>query len=592
MQMSASSPAAQAANCAGWTIPQNYRLVHECLMELRLPPYEDYGKVTLGDVLRKYWLWLLGTFVLITLIVIFVVRTSYLKKRLAHSIIAKEERERLMSAIEQAAEAVVITDDKAIIQYVNPAFERITGYTYDDAIGQNPRILKSGKHDYAFYRELWDTLTQGKAWTGRFENRKKDGMLYTEEATISPVRDTSGKTINYVAVKRDITEEIKLEEQFRQAQKMESIGRLAGGVAHDFNNMLGVILGYTELVIEQVDPSQSLYASLMEIRTAATRSVEVTRQLLAFARKQTAAPRVLDLNDTMERMLKMLRCLIGEDINLTWLPGAEVWPVKVDPSQIDQILANLCVNARDAIEGVGKIVIETGIITFDEIYCVNHSGFTPGEYVLLAVSDDGCGMDKNTLENIFEPFYTTKEVGKGTGLGLATVYGIVKQNNGFINVYSELDLGTTFNIYLPRHVVRESQIQKKTSEKPSLLGNETILLVEDEPALLGMIATMLDHQGYTILSTSTPGEAIRMAKESIVQLHLLITDVVMPEMNGRELAKNILTYCPDIKCLFMSGYTANVIAQNEVLNEGVHFVQKPFSKRDLAAKVREVLDNE
>ena len=271
-------------------------------------------------------------------------------------------------------------------------------------------------------------------------------------------------------------------------------------------------------------------------------------------------------------------------------PGANLWPVKIDPSQIDQILANLCVNARDAIAGVGKVTIETTNIAFDEGYCADHAGFVPGEYVLLAVSDNGCGMDKETLAKLFEPFFTTKEMGKGTGLGLATVYGIVKQNNGFINVYSEPDQGTTFKIYLPRLRGKAEEMRTEGAAGPAMRGQETILLVEDEPAMLELTRTLLEMQGYTVLAASTPGEAIRLAREHAGEIHLLITDVVMPEMNGRDLAKNLLSLYPNLKRLFMSGYTANVIAHHGVLDEGVHFIQKPFSRKDLAAKVREALD--
>ena len=501
---------------------------------------------------------------------------------------AEEERERLMSAIAQAAEAVVITDSEGTIQYVNPAFERVTRYTREEAIGRNPRILKSGEHDAAFYKEMWETLTRGEAWSGHFTNRRKDGTLYAEESVISPVRDASGRTVNYVAVKRDITEEMKLQEQYRQAQKMESVGRLAGGVAHDFNNMLGVILGHTELAMDQMDPAGPLFPNLQEIRKAAERSADLTRQLLAFARKQTIAPKVLDLNETIEGMLKMLRRLIGEDIDLAWLPKAGIWQVMVDPSQIDQVLANLCVNARDAITDVGKVTIETGNATFDEAYCDDHLGSVPGEYLLLAVSDDGCGMDKETLGKLFEPFFTTKET--GTGLGLSTVYGVVKQNNGFINVYSEPGDGTTFKLYLPRYAGVAEQVRTEGSAEPADRGHETILLVEDEPAILKLATTMLERQGYTVLAASMPGEAIRLAAEHTGKIHLLMTDVVMPEMNGRELAKNLLSLYPDLKRLFMSGYTADVIAHRGVIDEGVNFIQKPFTMQDLAAKVRQVLN--
>ncbi|MCK4504952.1 MAG: PAS domain S-box protein [Candidatus Aegiribacteria sp.] len=401
-----------------------------------------------------------------------------------------------------------------------------------------------------------------------------------------------GIIIDITERKQAEEEKARIEDQYRQAQKMESVGRLAGGVAHDFNNMLGVILGYTEMSLDKINPAQPVYAALQEIRKAADRSADLTRQLLAFARRQTVSTRVLDLNETAEGMLKMLHRLIGEDIDLAWLPCADLWSVNVDPSQIDQILANLCVNSQDAIEGVGKMTIETGNVAFDNSYCREHPGSIPGEYVLLAVSDDGCGMDKETLDNLFEPFFTTKEVGQGTGLGLATVYGIVKQNNGFIYVYSEPGEGTTFRIYLPRHAGKAAQIQKKDPAEPVRRGHETILLVEDEPAILKMATTMLERQGYTVLAATLPGEAIRLAGEYEKGINLLMTDVVMPEMNGRDLAENILLFYPDIKRLFMSGYTANVIAHRRVLDEGVNFIQKPFSMQDLATKVREVLDSE
>ncbi len=382
----------------------------------------------------------------------------------------------------------------------------------------------------------------------------------------------------------------KLQSQLTQAQKMESVGRLAGGIAHDFNNMLGVILGHTEMAIMKSGTKQPLSNHLQEIQKAANRSADLTRQLLAFARKQTIAPIVLDLNEVIEGMLKMLRRLIGEDIDLVWLPEASSSSVKIDPSQVDQILANLCVNARDAIAGVGKVTIETGTASFDESYCADHVGFVPGEYVLLAVSDNGSGMDKAVMDKLFEPFFTTKAVGKGTGLGLATVYGIVKQNNGFINVYSEPRQGTTFRIYLPRHLGQAEQTSKNELTATKLTGNETILLTEDEPSILEMTAIMLEGMGYTVLKASTPREAIRMAEEHMGNIQLLITDVVMPEMNGRDLGSNILSRYPDVKHLFMSGYTANVIAHHGVLDKGVHFIQKPFSLKSLAAKVRQALD--
>ncbi len=500
-----------------------------------------------------------------------------------------DERRRLMAAIEQAAETIVITDSKGTIQYVNPAFEKVTGYTRQEAMGANPRILKSGEHDADFYKDMWKTLTGGKTWNKQIINRRKDGTRYVEEASISPVRDESGKTMNYVAVKHDVTHEIQLEEQYRQAQKMDSVGRLAGGVAHDFNNMLGVILGNAQLALMRVNSSEPLHKDLQEIEKAAKRSADITRQLLAFARKQTIAPRILDLNEAVANMLKMLQRLIGENIALAWIPEVTMCSVKIDPGQIDQLLANLCVNARDAITDVGKISIETKNITLDTAYCADHAGFIPGEYVQLAVSDNGCGMAPEIQGNIFDPFFTTKELGKGTGLGLATVYGIVKQNNGFINVYSEPGQGTVFRIYLLRHLGKDVEKQEKRCSEVKG-GHETVLLVEDEAAILKMTKKMLESMGYHVLPVATPKEAIAFAASNTGQIDLLLTDVVMPEMNGMDLTKQLLEMYPDLKNLFMSGYTANVIAHHGILNEGVHFIQKPFSRQDLAASVRKTLD--
>lgn len=431
----------------------------------------------------------------------------------------------------------------------------------------------------------------------------EDGEVHEETAVIlqadkmrnyrivsSPVINSQGKVTASIQMVEDITEHRNLQEQLIQAQKMESVGRLAGGVAHDFNNMLSIIIGYGELALEKVDSSDSLHADILEILAAAKRSTDITRQLLAFARQQAIAPKVIYPNEIIENMLKMLRRLIGEDIDLAWLPEADGWPVKIDPSQIDQILANLCVNARDAITDVGKVVIETKNISFDEDYCANHTGFVPGEYVMLAISDDGSGIEPEILDKIFEPFFTTKGMGKGTGLGLATVYGIVKQNNGFINIYSEPDQGTTLKVYLLRHT---GQMVKETREADfeiPLSRGETILLVEDNDSILNLSKKILEGLGYTVLASTTPSNAVRLAKEYVGELNLLLTDVVMPEMNGRELSKQLQSLYPNINVLFMSGYTANVIGHRGVLEEDVCFIPKPFSKKDLAKTVRRVLD--
>ncbi|MCF7838671.1 MAG: PAS domain S-box protein [Candidatus Marinimicrobia bacterium] len=509
---------------------------------------------------------------------------------------AEQELVRLSTAIEQAAEVVVITDAQGTIQYVNPVFEKVTGYTRAEVIGQTPRLLKSGKQDAEFYRGMWAALTAGEVFACRMVNRRKDGTLYTEEATISPVKDAAGRILNYVAVKRDITAHLRAEEeraelksQLTQAQKMESVGRLAGGVAHDFNNLLMGIMGYTELCQEEIALDHPIREFLDAIRTGAQRSTEITRQLLAFARKQTIAPRVLDLNDAVGGMLKLLRRLIGEDVKLTWRPGSDLRRVKLDPAQMDQILANLCVNAQDAIGGVGEIALETGSVVIGAELCAQYPEAIPGAYVFLAVSDNGCGMDQETLAQIFEPFFTTKGVGEGTGLGLATVYGIVKQNHGFIDAYSELGRGTTFRIFLPAIAAEAPAPVTDQAAAPAGRG-ETVLVVEDAPAVRKTCGQFLKALGYKALEAGTPEEALVIAKRHGGDIHLVLTDVVMPGMDGRQLAQRLSAVKPGVKVVFMSGYTADVIAQRGVLDEGVQFLSKPFTRDDLARKMRAVLD--
>jgi CheY-like chemotaxis protein len=372
---------------------------------------------------------------------------------------------------------------------------------------------------------------------------------------------------------------------------MESVGRLAGGVAHDYNNALTVIMGYTELAMTHADPTEPWHADLNEVLKASRRAKDITRKLLAFARKQTITPKVLDLNENVKNMLKMLEHLIGEEIDLAWLPGKDLLPVKMDPSQIDQILANLCVNARDAINGIGKITIETEKVVIDAAYCADHAGFVPGDFVLMAVSDNGCGMDKEILDNIYEPFFTTKDIDKGTGLGLPTVYGIVKQNNGFINVYSEPGKGTVAKIYLPPHGGNPVKIQGKKVANVMQGHGETILVVEDDLLILKLTEKIFNGLDYTLLTAGTPKAAIRLTQEHTGKIHLLITDVIMPEMNGRELAEQLQSLFPDLKCIFMSGYTADALAHQEVLKNGAFFIQKPFSKIDLTTIVRKILGN-
>jgi PAS domain S-box-containing protein len=498
--------------------------------------------------------------------------------------------------VQAIPDLIWLKDKEGVYLSCNQMFERLFGAKEEDIVG---------KTDYDFVdRELADffrahdrkAIEAGKpSINEEWVNFAVDGQSVLLETIKTPMYDSHGVLVGVLGIGRNITERrraeeerTKLEVQLQRAHKLEAIGQLAGGVAHDFNNMLGVILGYTDLAMEQIDPARPVFKDLEEIRSAANRSADITRQLLTFARKQTVAPKVIDLNETLESLLKMLKRLIGEDVDLSWLPGSRLWSIKMDPSQIDQILANLCVNARGAISGVGKIVVETGNSIFDEEYCSSHASYVPGEYVRLMVSDNGCGMSKETMSHIFEPFFTTKAAGGGTGLGLATVYGVVKQNKGFINVYSEPGQGTTFTIYLPRYLGEIDQGQTKDAMEPVTGGDETILLVEDEPTILAMTKTMLQRLGYNVLTAASPLDAIRIA-ESSDSIDLLITDVIMPEMNGRDLAEKILTGKTGLKHLFMSGYTADIISKQGVIDEKVCFIQKPFSKTELAGKVRQAL---
>ncbi|MFZ2656132.1 MAG: response regulator [Victivallales bacterium] len=472
-------------------------------------------------------------------------------------------------------------------------------------IGADRFIVKPQEPD-VFMEIIRKTARQSaNQSTAQAKPPEADESVYLKQYNETLIRKLENKMEQLEKTNRQLEEDIaerrqtdeereRLQAQLVQSQKMESIGRLAGGVAHDFNNMLTAILGHTEMAMDKLGTKQqALLEDLQEIKKAAEHSADLTRQLLAFARKQTITPKVFELNDAVERMLKILRRLIGEDISLDWKPGKNLWPVKMDTSQLNQILTNLCVNARDAISGLGNLTIGTENAVFDESYCVTHEDAITGEYVQLTVSDTGCGMDKETLGIIFEPFFTTKEIGKGTGMGLPTVYGIVKQNNGFISVDSEHGKGSIFKIYLPRHMGKIEQLKANgTPPAPVTRGHETILLVEDEQTILNITKTILEGFGYRVLAAKTPGEAMRLAEEHAGEIHLLLTDVVMPEMNGRNLSKKLISLYPDLKSIFMSGYTANVIASHGIIDDGVHFIQKPFTIKYLSEKVRAALNSQ
>ena len=504
---------------------------------------------------------------------------------------ALKESEERFKVLHNASFGGIGIHDKGVILECNKGLSEITGYAYQELIGMDGVLLISDDTR----EKVIHNINAGYEKPYEVKGVRKSGEVYPLriEARNIPYKGKNVRVVEFrdlTETKRVEKEKENLESQLLQAQKMEAVGKLAGGVAHDFNNMLSVIIGHAGLALDEMDPAHPLYARLKQIKNAGERSAELTRQLLAFARKQTIAPKVLNLNKAVDGMIKMLQRLIGEDIDLGWKPGKEVWPVKMDPSQIDQILANLCVNARDAIADVGKVTIETCNDKLDENRCTDHSGFLPGDYVRLAVSDNGCGMDAKTKARIFEPFFTTKEHGKGTGLGLSTVYGVVKQNNGLIYVHTEPGKGCTVEIYFPRHHSGAIQMENNRRERPDERYHETILLVEDEPAILEITSMMLEEIGYNVVEAKTPGEAIQLARKYGGEIHLLLTDVIMPQMNGRKLATHILAFYPDLKCLFMSGYTANVIAHHGVLDKGVDFIQKPFSKQDLSVRIREVLD--
>jgi two-component system, cell cycle sensor histidine kinase and response regulator CckA len=511
----------------------------------------------------------------------------------------EEQRERieiLGRMLDEAPASITIHDNKGRFVYANRKTLDLHGYQDEEEfLAVNLKDLDVPESAALIPERFRKIAEDGEA---KFEvaHYRKDGTTFPLEVLIKMI-EWQGRPA-MLSVATDITERKKAEEekeklhaQLIQAQKMESVGRLAGGVAHDINNTLGIILGHTDMALEYLDPDQPVESNLKEIRKAAKRSADLVRQLLAFARKQAILPKALDLNEAVEGMLKMIQRLIGENIHLVWQPAMDLWAVNMDASQVDQILANLCVNARDAIESVGEVTIKTGNVTLKGDDCNRSLGSTPGDYVVLAVSDDGCGMTKETLDKMFEPFFTTKEVGIGTGLGLSTIYGIVRQNKGFINVYSEPGHGTTFWIYIPRYTGELGKKKVPGLEGSLTGGQETILLVEDDPMLLKMIKAMVEGLGYRVLPAGSPAEAVTIAEEHKNDIALLITDVIMPQMNGLELANKLTATYPGLKCLFISGYPADVIGHHGVLDPEVKFIEKPFSMKDLANKIREALGN-
>jgi PAS domain S-box-containing protein len=506
---------------------------------------------------------------------------------------AEQSLRKLSCAVEQSADTIFITNSEGIIEYVNPAFEALTGYSRQEAAGKTQSILKSGLQAPVLYRELWETIREGGVCRGIVVNRKKNGEVYYVDESISPIRDAEGRITHFVSNGRDYTERLRLEAQALQSQKMDAIGRLAGGVAHDFNNLLTIITSYSELALDSVVPGSPTQARIQEILSAAHRAADLTRQLLAFSRKQPQALRVAELNPVVSEIVKTLHRLIGEDIELIFVPGAGLGRVRVDPVQIEQILMNLAANSRDAMPQGGQCTIATSNVQLDEQYIDRKRAMIPtGRYAVLSTTDTGTGIHPDHLAHVFEPFYTTKPSGKGTGLGLATVYGIVKQNHGFVWVYSEPGMGTIFKIYLP--CVQDQPVTMAIPDQgveAVIRGTETVLLVEDEDALRKAAAEFLSLRGYTVLEARDGRDALSVTRNHGSTIHLAVTDVVMPHMSGGELAKELATLRPETRVLFVSGYAGQTVVDHNVVSIENNFLQKPFTLKQLASKVRMVLDH-
>ncbi len=498
----------------------------------------------------------------------------------------------LAMAVEQAGESIIVTDAEGVITYVNPAFEHISGYTSDELLGQHPRILKSGAHNQTFYEALWATLKRGETWRGRFINKRKDGALFHEEATISGVVDEAHRVVGYVAVKRDITRETDLEQQFHAAQRMESIGQLASGIAHDFNNLLTVVLGNIELLQETFGDNEKSQRQLKVVSQAATRATHLTRQLLAFSRRQVLQPQVINVNDVVRETVAMLGRVLGDNIRVVTQLESKLVRINADAGQMQQTILNLAVNARDAMPKGGTLTIETANVLLTEEYRSRHDVVQPGEYVLLSVADSGMGMTHEVQNRIFEPFYTTKPKGKGTGLGLATVYGIVKQSAGYIWLYSEIGTGTIFKIYLPR-TDRSSPPQEPMPglkvTRVSLKFSGTVLLVEDDSIVRELIRAFLEETGLTVFEASSAEDALLSSFPSSSDARLLVTDYVLPGLDGVSLAIKMLSRVPGLKVLLMSGYAEHGLPDPQSLRNA-EFLVKPFSRHELQKKVASLLE--
>ncbi len=621
IEMPENSVAACAAECKGWTIPLNYQRVHECMKELKLGPYKNLGNMTFKDVVRKYkYLIIMVAAIVAVLLIALIVflclnqRIKISNAKLLWEIKGRKQKEKELIATQMKLEAsekrlrnvfqasplgITLISDRKILWH-NNNMARMLGYSPDEFYGKNARILYTSDEEFKRVGKIIKNLCAEKR-TSEIETKwvRKDGSKFDCHIRYALLEPEEKDSI-VLAIVEDITErrkaeheKEKLQAQLNQAQKMESIGILAGGIAHDFNNILTAIIGNADLIMMDINKDSDFYKSVEEIREAGRRAAALTRQLLAFSRREIISPEIINLNKIVTNLEKMLQRLIGEDIELIIDCSPDLAHIKADPGQMEQIIMNLAVNARDAMPAGGKIIIETLNIHLDEKYFTDHAvELCTGYYVMLAITDTGIGMDKEIQARIFEPFFTTKKMGRGTGLGLSTVYGIVKQNKGHIWVYSEKGKGTSFKIYLPAVHTGDDKAEKEQNILKCVSADDqskTILVAEDDDMLREMTKKMLERVGYTVIIAKNGEDAIKLAETSECPIDLLLTDVVMPGMNGKELAEKIKSKIPDIKILYTSGYTANVIANHGVLVKGINFIQKPFRQEDLAYKIRIIL---
>jgi two-component system cell cycle sensor histidine kinase/response regulator CckA len=507
-----------------------------------------------------------------------------------------EDQRRLSTAVEQAAEAVVIADIQGKILFVNPAFERITGLKASDIIGSGPEGWKDESAAALFYHEFWPVVTTGRPWQGQLTGHRPDGTPYRVDLMLTPVRNEAGNIVNCVSTLRDVTREVQLEEQFYQAQKMEALGQLAGGIAHDFNNLLTVINLSTQLLRRRLHPEDPLWEHVVRIAEAGERAAKLTKQLLSFSRREITEPTVVDPNRVVDDLGSMLQRIIGEDIVLNTNLTSNLWQIKADPSQLDQVILNLVVNARDAMPQGGMLSIETANVILDRAQAAAHVDARPGQYVQLSIRDTGMGMDETVMNHLFEPFFTTKEPGQGTGLGLATVFGIVKQSGGHIHVESEIGVGTTFQIYLPR--TKEAQGRDSETPHPQaarvdnpVKGAETVMVVEDKPDVRKLATDVLKSCGYHVLAAGHGPEALQISELCQEPIDLLVTDIVMPKMNGRELAEKLKARHPRMQVLYISGYGGGIVPEKGDPELQARFLSKPFTVEALLRQVRSMLDD-